>query len=266
MTPKRLVRCALDGVVSGVARGSGVRALPTFFNGIWLRLHRPSWQSVYDRYEPYMARVLRDELRAGGTFLDVGAHYGLWSLYAASLVGARGCVVSLEPSEAFDVLKANASGYPRVNALRMGAGSQDGEATFFGQGTSKGGSFVDQVTRINQHYEHEVPVTSYRVPIRSLDSLVRELDLRPTLVKIDVEGFELEVLTGAKGLLQETRPTLAVEIHPPQLEMSGGSDRAVLAALEQLGYAIEIVDRNPNSLYTIRARALAAVHPRAAVG
>src|SRR4051812_47172583 len=51
-------------------------------------------------YEPAVARVMRAVLEPGDTAIDVGAHVGLHSLYAAALVGRTGSVVAVEPNHA----------------------------------------------------------------------------------------------------------------------------------------------------------------------
>jgi hypothetical protein len=55
-------------------------------------------------------------------------------------------------------------------------------------------------------------------------------------------------------LLSETRPTLIIEIHPPQLELSGATESELFGFLESHGYQWQVIDRNPNSLYTIVAK------------
>ena len=54
--------------------------------------------------------------------------------------------------------------------------------------------------------------------------------------------------------MRRASPTWVIEIHPPQLLKSGGSDTACLSLVEAEGYSTEAIDRNPNSLYTIVAR------------
>jgi len=201
-----------------------------------------------------MARALRDNLHEGDVFMDVGAHFGIWSVYAAQIVGNRGKIFAFEPSIAFDVLKENALLVHGVEVLRLGVGAQDRETTFFGQGNSSSGSFVEAVTNINQKCQPTVPVTDYKVKVRSLDSVVADLKVQPTLIKVDVEGFEFEVIRGAKNLIRDTHPSWLIEVHPPQLQLSGSSDEILLTHLKNYGYSIEVIDRNPNSLYTVLAQ------------
>jgi Methyltransferase FkbM domain len=74
------------------------------------------------------------------------------------------------------------------------------------------------------------------VPMRSVDELCSRLDFRPDLVKVDVEGFELSVLAGARATLALYRPRLFLEIHPERLCELGGSAEEVVLMLAGLGY------------------------------
>lgn len=73
--------------------------------------------------------------------------------------------------------------------------------------------------------------------VTSLDAEVERLGVRPDLVKIDVEGYEYEVLLGGRGLLRERRPALAFELHLDLLDQRGISPRQVVAELKSHGYA-----------------------------
>jgi len=255
-TPMNLGRSLnyrVSRAVSGLGSAFNAKSIPSHFNGMWVRFSPKSWKLLYQKYEPHMARSLRANLHPGGVFLDVGSHFGIWSVYAAGIVGKTGKVFACEPSPAFAVLKQNADLNFPVQALNMGLGAQDGEATFFDQGVAESGSFVRDVTKINERYQPSVLIGGNKIRISTLDTLVAEVAVCPDLIKVDVEGFEFEVLRGADHVLRHIRPVLLIEIHPPQLKLSGSSDQAVFAFLEARGYAVEVIDRNPNSLYTIRA-------------
>jgi FkbM family methyltransferase len=235
----------------------GLRSLPSYFNGRWVCLPRPAWPDVLIRYEPYLAAVLDERLPAGGTFVDVGAHHGLWSVYAARRVGRAGRVLAVEPSPAYQVLEQTARLYPVIRPVRAAAGAGRGEVSFYAQGEEAStGSLVASVTAINERYHPGVPVAEIRVSLRTLDDVVAEAGCAPSLVKIDVEGYELEALRGAPRLLADKVPFL-VEVHPRQLALSGGSEDELMGLFSANGYAVRVLyRRNPNSLYTVFAEAV----------
>src|SRR5919108_3257267 len=143
----------------GLARPLGIESLPTLFNGEWIWVPRPIWQGIWSRYEPYLAKLLRHHLHQGDTFLDVGAHFGFWSLFAARLVGPSGRVVCCEPSpDVYQILLESVKHYDVVTPLRVGLGSHEGTALFAAQGTSTAASFCWKVTENSQRWWPGVPV------------------------------------------------------------------------------------------------------------
>ena len=172
----------------------GFGRLPVVLNGRWVLLPLELWDGFSISYEPYVAKEIDRVLRPAGTFVDVGAHIGLWSLYAAEIVGKRGSVVSIEPSPAFDGLRKTAEGYPQIEALNCGLGAEEGEVEFHAQGASSSGSFVRDVTEINVGHNPGVLVSNDVCRIVRLDDLllegiVLEHGLAPTVIQIDVEGY-----------------------------------------------------------------------------
>jgi FkbM family methyltransferase len=248
------LNCCFSNIVSGLGSSFGAKSLPSHFNGRWVRFSPKCWAGLEQKYEPYMARAIQAELGPGGVFLDVGSHFGLWSVYAARIVGTTGKVFAFEPSPAFEVLRENAALNSSIQAFNIGVGARNGDAMFFDQGQASSGSFVSEVTKINERFQPSVPIDGKKVKIYTLDTLVEELGVRPDLIKMDVEGFEFEVTRGAENVLRNVHPALLIEVHPPQLKLSGSCDQALFDLLRSEGYAFEEIDRNPNSIYTVLAK------------
>ena len=82
------------------------------------------------------------------------------------------------------------------------------------------------------------------VKLVTLDSEVNELGLVPSVIKIDVEGWEWEVLKGARKTLEQHRPCLFLSLHPPALMRLGASPHAVLSWLEGFRYGWQIIARD----------------------
>lgn len=230
------------------------KKLPVFYNRRILWLSKGSWSSLISRYELHMENAIEKNLNKGDTFFDVGSNIGWFSLLASQITGSNGKVFAFEPApEVFALLTANTLGLKNIKLFQSGIGSANGTLTFASQGTSSSGSFVNDVAKINQSYLPNTPIIGIEIPVRSLDNILNETKTVPDLVKIDVEGYELEVLKGAKNLLHLHRPKIIMEIHPQQLVLSGGSEVALFSLLSANNYSWQIIDKNPNSLYTILA-------------
>jgi len=177
--------------------------------------------------------------REGMVFFDVGAHYGVFSL-AALHYGRDARVVAVEPSaEASSVLRANlglAGAGERAKVVQAAVGAKDGTLRMLTTGPNAENYMVGTD-------EERPDVTEVRQ--RTLGSLAAETGLVPTHVKIDVEGFEGEVLEGGRELLARARPLVFLELHGDILRGRGRAPRAVLATLEELGYRRFTRDEQP---------------------
>lgn len=143
--------------------------------------------------------LLRRLLRPGMRVVDVGANIGYFLLLFEHAIGPAGSIVCLEPEpDNARELERNirANGLANVELLRLAAGDSDG--------------LVSLTPGINGVVRPDGS-GSLTVQIRRLDSLVGG---RVDFLKIDVEGFEHQVLRGAERLLREQQPTLIVEVHP----------------------------------------------------
>lgn len=165
-------------------------------------------------WEPRTWAVMEPHVPAGGTFVDVGAHVGWYSLKAAKAVGPRGRVIAIEPDHAtLRKLRDNirASGAEAVIVV-VPVACYDSETTlpFYSAPRSNTGESSLSLAAASQ----EGPITaSYPVRARRLDDILREVGVtRVDALKIDVEGAELHVLKGAVETLDRFRPEISVEV------------------------------------------------------
>jgi FkbM family methyltransferase len=136
------------------------------------------------------------------TVLDVGANQGQYGLELRQF-GYRGKLISFEPlSEAFELLAATARSDPRWECHRMALGDAETTATI---GVASNLASSSLLPMLEAHHDAAPGVSmtgSEEVEVRTLDSL--ELDLTgPTLLKLDVQGYEDRVLRGAGTLLSD---------------------------------------------------------------
>jgi FkbM family methyltransferase len=202
-------------VRSGPARG--IRLL------VDLRREKFYWTGAY---EPAVQAALAQRLRPGMRVWDVGAHVGFFSLLAARLVGPGGEVHAFEPlAENRERLDGNVrlNGFTQVVVHPDAVGADVAEVAFYTHGSTLMGSVVGDDAR------GAVP----SVRQTTLDALSATLP-SPDLIKIDVEGAELDVIRGAPGLRASVRPDLVVEVDRRV------GEEALRAAVE--GYAARTLD------------------------
>ena len=142
-----------------------------------------------------------------GVILDGGAYDGRNTVDFLASVGTRGRVIAFEPLgfAAFsETVKGAVERFGNVEVEAAGLWSQDGELAFHHSGAAS--SFVN--------HGGAPDAAADRVPVRSIDSYVAERGLeRLDLIKLDVEGAEIEVLKGAAETIETLRPQLAVTIY-----------------------------------------------------
>jgi FkbM family methyltransferase len=149
-------------------------------------------------YEPGLSTVI--EALQGGLFVDVGASIGFITVRAARRAGH---VIAIEPHPVrFAFLERNVelNGLTNVTCLNYAAGAEQSTIALYDVDPTLGPHPLDVSTQPGPGRRHDVP-------LRRLDDLVGE---EAELVKIDVEGDELEVVLGAARLLR-SKPLLVVE-------------------------------------------------------
>lgn len=191
-------------------------------------------------YEPEVTAHLEQLLRQnGGECINIGANIGLMSIYLAQLPLVTK-VLAIEPNlEAFELLEQNIirnrqSG--RVIPLRTCLGSKKGEVTLSTIPGKPEYSSIDGI--VHRSTEGQVQ-TAVRVPCDTLDNVVKNHDLHPSLLLIDTEGAEYLVISGAKQILREFRPTVLFELSHPLLEKFGNKVVDILAVFDSLGYLVQ---------------------------
>lgn len=165
---------------------------------------------------PYM--IVTD----GGCFVDVGAHVGIHT----KRMGLKGIpVYAFEPNPiACKILRKNVADFPNIKVFECALGDRTTEAVFYihrEQPASGFGSLHNIYDRKN--------VEQNFVKVRTLDSFNFD---NVSLVKVDTEGGEFNVLKGAIRTLRRQKPRLILEIHEPLHKWA----RLITNLLSQLGY------------------------------
>ena len=187
------------------------------------------WAGYAKNWEKASLAVWRDLCRGAETVLDVGANTGVYALTATALnPGAR--VIAFEPVQRVcDRLRTNAGlNGNRITVEHVAVSDRDGMATLHD-------TDCEHVYSASLHYEMlgSAYSRSYEVPTIRLDSYCTAHGIgRVDLVKIDVERHEPAVFRGFRRMLEESRPTVLVEILDAEI------GKAVAGQISGLGYAV----------------------------
>jgi FkbM family methyltransferase len=191
---------------------------------------------LYSGNEPWHQRRFRGLLKKGSVVIDVGANWGLHTLYTSKLVGKTGKIIAIEPfPSAFKELKwhITKNACQNVIALNLAVGEYDGEIRFLSKDGSGQGVVADCVKgAIASVIEHSVKQ-------KKLNTIVQELAVdRVDLIKIDVEGAEHHVLEGAEQVVNRFHPIFIIDSHT--------YDNALFIAkwFTEKGYRLERVNKN----------------------
>jgi FkbM family methyltransferase len=190
---------------------------------------------------PEFFTVIAPALRslAAGSIVDVGAHMGVY------LLNFRACseapIIAFEPEPfTFSLLTHNA----RSNRLQ----SVDLRNVACGDSTRAVGLNAGINSNIEAGDSGATPSAAHAialsVPLVRLDDELRSVDA-VSFLKIDCEGYEYEVLAGAREILARHRPVIFLELHPRYIESYGHTLSDVCALLRSHGYALEFWDCDP---------------------
>jgi FkbM family methyltransferase len=228
-----ILRHPYGGVLSLL---SGHNGLPLHIGGHIVRLNpifaNLNWETV--EVESY--RAFRTAVRPGDVVYDVGAHFGTYSIISVREGGSETRVVAYEPCELtrrylMQHLKWNGA-IGQVTVREVCCGAATGNASFyFRPGVPEG---INGLVKTDGLAEVPVQVTT-------LDADVDELRLNPNIIKIDVEGAELEVLKGAERVLRTCRPRLFISLHPVPLATLGLEPSAIIDWLDTRNYRCHFI-------------------------
>lgn len=195
------------------------------------------WRGSHD-WAPIF--VLEKNLFKGDTFIDIGANQGEYTLWAARKIGQKGLILAYEPSdEIFDQLenniKLNEQISPTVHLRKVGLSDKAETLKLY---TKKGPN--EGVNTLFPSKDHELEIGE--IELTTLDLEMENYSVsKISLVKIDVEGAELNVLKGAKNTLIHYSPKLLVEINRQSCLSAGYDPIEIINFLEKINYKLFVI-------------------------
>jgi FkbM family methyltransferase len=193
-------------------------------HGVYFGLNEPATQKLYSLIKP------------GMIVYDIGANIGVITLNIAKKMLQQGKVFSFEPSPYnFKCAKANIdrNNFSNITLLNFGLGNEKTTAFLYNVNTNNRG--MQRLLQSDPNKEFE----KTEVQIDTLDNTTQALSMpAPSLIKIDVEGFELKVLKGANHIINEYKPLLFIELDDNNLREQGNTAGELVKFLMQKGYNI----------------------------
>lgn len=218
-----------------ITRKSKTVLSSTFFN-VTMQLQLPAGIEIYlckgkaHPAEIRLAQYLIHQLQPADTFVDVGAHYGYFSLLASILVGNKGKVFAFEAApETFTSLQKNSTTFQQLQVFNQAISNEIAELVFyqFPNLYSEYNSFNIDQYKNTAWFSRNQP-KPIKISANTLNQFLTEHNIHPTIIKIDVEGAELQVIEGALPFLKNHRPQLVMEY------LSSKRNNATYQAAEKL--------------------------------
>jgi len=192
---------------------------------------------MFQTHEPLSTKLLLKILKQGMTCLDIGSNIGYYVCLESNSVGQNGKVIAIEPSPTnFKYLKKNVElqRISNVEIFNFACGNEAGEIDFFISDRSNWSrvaskDFIDAPP--------DAIVKTIKVPIKKIDSFIQEKSLTQLdYIRMDVEGYEVNILKGMQKTIEKFKPLLHIEIH---LFLIGiPKTKTLLETLQKQGYEI----------------------------
>jgi len=202
------------GLIRGMKRRGGLGWTP-----VWLSRGVQTREEMFWRGLPLSGLVV----------YDVGAFHGILTLFFASRAAQ---VIAYEPNEvncARLIENIRLNNLTNVQVRKLGVGSQPGSGTLHYDPQMAGGGTL---------HPNAIAPVSQRVDITTLDRDIADAALPPPdLIKIDIEGWELEALEGARATIGAHHPALFLEMHGETMDEKKRKASQIVAFLLDAGYA-----------------------------
>lgn len=224
----------------------GFAGYPIKMNGVDFRVDESlrRWNFASERA---MQVVFDDMVSSGDQCIDVGANFGMHTLYLANLVGGSGKVWAFEPlPKNLELLRRNIGlnhFSQRVEVVpKVASNSPDPFLRMAG---------MDDPVAVTACLSNEKDSRTIAVPNVRLDDMFNAKSCNIGLIKIDVEGAEMDVLRGAEEMLKRCKPNLVIEVHGFALPKFGSSVSELRGFLAGIAYAESVIlqDDHPDGEY-----------------
>ncbi|MFZ4405655.1 MAG: FkbM family methyltransferase [Pseudobdellovibrionaceae bacterium] len=189
-----------------------------------------------------LAKYLIKNLHSDSTFIDVGAHYGYFSLIASNIV-KDGKVYSFEPSsKSFNILKRNVSSITNVTIFNKAVSQGNTPIAFYEFDNLHSEYNSTQISQFeNEDWFKAIKPNMQKIDSISLSTFCTDNSIYPDIIKIDVEGFENEVIKGAENLLTSSKKKPIVILEYLEPKRGNAAHKEAFSLLSRWWYSSNII-------------------------
>jgi len=201
-----------------------------------------TWDLIEGReHEDDVKKTFMNNIDDGDTIIDVGANIGEFSLIAAKKVGHKGKVISIDPlKQAVSWLEKNftLNGFSNYEILEKAVGKNKGTMTLYKRSESSETGILDP------DISEKKLINTGKIIVDTIDDIISSRNINKVeMLKIDVEGFEYEVLCGCKNSFKENKiKKIICEIHSLFLKKKGLDKNSIYDILKENGFSISVLD------------------------
>ena len=190
-----------------------------------------SWGNKHNNFFPIYLRLSRES----DCFFDIGAHIGIVTLAVAKNIKKNGVIYAFEPSKVnLKFLKYHIACNKIKNVKivdKLVSSSEKKKIIFYESPESSGMNSIVSLKKKN--------ITNKNFPKSiTLDTFCKNNNIYPDIIKVDIEGSEIEMLMGTKKILKKYRPLIFLSYHPYHLQKLGHQKKSIFDILESLDYKI----------------------------
>lgn len=205
-------------------------------NGINFELDISDYQNwlIYFGINNDASEGLFSLLKPGFTVIDIGSNIGQTALICAKSIGKTGKIIGFEPDtinfeKAQRNIKLNSFSNITIHNLALGQRKEEVPLKI-NSPQNRGGNRIDRTLTDSKNI----------IQVDTLDNIVSKLNISAVdLIKIDVEGFELEVLNGAKETIDKFKPLMFIEMNDKNLKEQNVSAKELLSSLLHNNYSVK---------------------------
>lgn len=207
----------------------------------------------FDGCQPHESgteKLIQRILKAGDVVVDIGANIGYYTRMVSRIVGVDGSVLAVEPMPtAFRILQMNCADLSNVTLFNLALNNQVGEATFYVRRNGDTSSLSPDPN-----------AKAVQVKMTTLDDMLAKYS-KVDFIKIDVEGFELEVLYGSQKVISKCKPIVYFELLHGYAKERGFSYEDFKVFFSKFDYVLKWIDHsdsesilfndNPSNMVTL---------------